>query len=157
MHIAPIIRCPEDQNKKRSYVRPKKIKFINKGDSMFNLPNKLVEVDGFKIPADKVDEYKRTRDSMEKATIKFFKTFCEVVKKEKLLDFIGEGIVGYSSTGEMLAKLSLNPFELAAMNVALQRKKLNEYILATNGYNEDDYRQLLKEFEERKQAARDKK
>ena len=27
-----------------------------------------------KIPADKVDEYKRTRDSMEKATIKFFKS-----------------------------------------------------------------------------------
>lgn len=124
---------------------------------MFNLPDKLVEVDGFKIPADKVDEYKRTRDSMEKETIKFFKTFCEVVKKEKLVDFIGDGIVGYSSTGELLAKLSLNPFELAAMNVALQRNKLHEYMLATNGYDEDDYQQLLKEFRERKQASSEKK
>ena len=50
-------------------------------------------------------------------------------------------------------------FELSAMNVALQRKKIREYMLATNGYDDDDYQQLLKEFEERraeKKAQKDK-
>lgn len=73
-----------------------------------------------------------------------------MVKREKLVDLLGEGIVGYSSTGEMLARISLDPFELSAMNVALQRKKIREYMLATNGYDDDDYKQLLKEFDERK-------
>ena len=88
-----------------------------------------------------------------------YHTFCEEVKKEKLVDLLGEGIVGYSSTGEMLARISLDPFELSAMNVALQRKKIREYMLATNGYDDDDYQQLLKEFEERraeKKAQKDK-
>lgn len=30
---------------------------------------------------------------------KFFKGFCEIVKKEPLLDLLGHGVVGYSSTG----------------------------------------------------------
>ena len=117
---------------------------------MFNLPDKYVEIDGFRIPADKAEEYKRIRDRMVKEAEKFFRTFCEVVKREKLVDLLGEGIVGYSSTGEMLARISLDPFELSAMNVALQRKKIKEYILATNDYDDDDYKQLLKEFDERK-------
>ena len=115
---------------------------------MFNLPEKYVMIDGFKIPADKGEEYKRLRDSMAKEADKFFHTFCE------------EGIVGYSSTGEMLARISLDPFELSALNVAKQRKKLHEYMLATNGYDDDDYQQLLKEFKERqaeRKAAKEKK
>lgn len=124
---------------------------------MLNLPEKYVEIDGFRIPVDKAEAYKRIKERMEKETIKFFKTFCEDVRKQKLMDFIGEGIVGYSSTGEMLAKLSLNPFELAAMDVARQRKRLDIYILATNGYDEDDYKQLLKEFNERKQQRKEAK
>lgn len=124
---------------------------------MFNLPDKHVEVDGFRIPADKADEYKRIRDRMIKEAEKFFGTFCEVVKREKLVDLLGEGIVGYSSTGEMLARISLDPFELSAMNVALQRKKIREYMLATNGYDDDDYKQLLKEFDERKAQRKAKK
>ena len=35
------------------------------------------------------------------------------------------------------------------MKVAMERKKLKEYILATNGYDEYAYTQLLKEFRER--------
>ena len=124
---------------------------------MFNLPDKYVEIDGFRIPADKAEEYKRIRDRMIKEAEKFFRTFCEVVKREKLVDLLGEGIVGYSSTGEMLARISLDPFELSAMNVALQRKKIKEYMLATNGYDDDDYKQLLKEFDERKAERKAKK
>lgn len=127
---------------------------------MFNLPEKYVMIDGFKIPADKGEEYKRLRDSMAKEADKFFHTFCEKVKKQKLVDILGEGIVGYSSTGEMLARISLDPFELSALNVAKQRKKLHEYMLATNGYDNDDYQQLLKEFKERqaeRKAAKEKK
>lgn len=121
---------------------------------MFNLPDKYVVIDGFKIPADKGEEYKRTRDSMAKAADKFFHTFCEVVRREKLVDLLGEGIVGYSSTGERLARISLDPFELAALNVALQKGHLHKYMLATNGYDEDDYKQLLAEFNERKAARK---
>ncbi|MDY6083855.1 MAG: hypothetical protein SPI25_01140 [Dialister sp.] len=116
---------------------------------MFNLPGKYVDIDGFRIPADKADEYKRIRDRMEKEAEIFFRQFCEIVKKEPLMDLLGQGIVGYSSTGEQLARVSLDPFELSAMNVALQRKRLKEYILATNGYDEDGYQQLLKEYRER--------
>ena len=121
---------------------------------MFNLPEKYVMIDGFKIPADKAEEYKRLRDSMAREADKFFHTFCEDVRKEKLVDILGEGIVGYSSTGEMLARISLAPFELSALNVALGRKKLHAYMLATNGYDDDDYQQLLKEFNERKAARK---
>lgn len=121
---------------------------------MFNLPEKYVMIDGFKIPADKAEEYKRLRDSMAREADKFFHTFCEDVRKEKLVDILGEGIVGYSSTGEMLARISLDPFELSALNVALGRKKLHAYMLATNGYDDDDYQQLLKEFNERKTARK---
>ncbi len=121
---------------------------------MFNLPEKYVMIDGFKIPADKAEEYKRLRDSMAREADKFFHTFCEDVRKEKLVDILGEGVVGYSSTGEMLARISLDPFELSALNVALGRKKLHAYMLATNGYDDDDYQQLLKEFNERKAARK---
>lgn len=116
---------------------------------MFNLPEKFVIIDGYRIPADKAEEYKRIRDRMEKEAEKFFKGFCEIIKKEPLLDLLGNGIVGYSSTGEQLARISLDPFEISAMNVALGRKKLKEYILATNGYDEYAYQQLLKEYRER--------
>ena len=66
--------------------------------------------------------------------------------KRQLLDLLGHGVVGYSSTGEQLARISLDPFEISAMNVALGRNKLKEYILATNGYDEYAYQQLLKEY-----------
>ena len=102
---------------------------------MFNLPGKFIEIDGYRIPAKEAE--------------KFFSDFCEIVKKEPLLDLMGEGIVGYSSTGEQLARISLDPFELSAMKVAMERKKLKEYILATNGYDEYAYKQLLKEFKDR--------
>ena len=46
---------------------------------------------------------------------------------------------------------------MSAMNVALQRKKIKEYMLATNGYDDDDYKQLLKEFDERKAERKAKK
>lgn len=113
---------------------------------MFNLPEKFVIVDGYKIPVDKAEEYRKTKERMEKEAEKFFKGFCEIVKKEPLLDLLGHGVVGYSSTGEQLARISLDPFEISAMNVALGRNKLKEYILATNGYDEYAYQQLLKEY-----------
>lgn len=107
-------------------------------------------VDGFRIPSDKAAEYQKMRDKMAAEGEKFLRTFCVEVKKMPLLDLIGEGICGYSASGEMLARISLDPFELSAMNVAYGRKKLKEYILAANGYDEDDYQQLLKEYREAK-------
>ncbi len=52
---------------------------------MFNLPEKFVIVDGYRIPADKAEEYRKTKERMEKEAEKFFKGFCEIVKKEPLL------------------------------------------------------------------------
>ena len=116
---------------------------------MFDLPKKFVEIDGYRIPAKEAENYKKLKAEMEKEAEKFFASFCEIIKKESLLDLLGEGIVGYSSTGEQLARISLDPFELSAMKVAMERKKLKEYILATNGYDEYAYTKLLKEFKER--------
>ena len=33
---------------------------------MFNLPEKFVIVDGYRIPADKAEEYRKTKERMEK-------------------------------------------------------------------------------------------
>lgn len=110
---------------------------------------KFVMIDGYRIPAKEAENYKKLKSRMEKEARKFFQSFCEIIKKEALLDLLGEGIVGYSSTGEQLARISLDPFELSAMQVAMERKKLKEYILATNGYDEYAYMQLLKEYKNR--------
>ncbi len=115
---------------------------MKKTSSLFTL------VDGFRIPSDKAEEYKRMRDHMAAEGEKFLRTFCVEVKKQPLFDLVGDGICGYSASGEMLARISLDPFELSAMNVAFGRKKLKEYILAANGYDENDYQALLAEYEE---------
>lgn len=115
---------------------------------MKNRDHLFTMVDGFRIPSDKADEYKRMRDKMAAEGEKFLRTFCVTVKKQPLFDLVGDGICGYSASGEMLARISLDPFELSAMNVAFQRKKLKEYILAANGYDENDYQTLLAEYEE---------
>lgn len=98
------------------------------------------------FPRTKQKSIEKQRNGWKKEAEKFFKDFCEIVKKEPLLDLLGHGVVGYSSTGEQLARISLDPFEISAMNVALGRNKLKEYILATNGYDEYAYQQLLKEY-----------
>lgn len=120
---------------------------------MKNRDHLFTMVDGFRIPSDKADEYKRMRDKMVAEGEKFLRTFCVTVKKQPLFDLIGDGICGYSASGEMLARISLDPFELSAMNVAFQRKKLKEYILAANGYDENDYQTLLAEYEEARKKS----
>ena len=98
------------------------------------------------FPRTKQKSIEKQRNGWKKKQRSFSKAFCEIVKKEPLLDLLGHGVVGYSSTGEQLARISLDPFEISAMNVALGRNKLKEYILATNGYDEYAYQQLLKEY-----------
>lgn len=120
---------------------------------MKNRDHLFTMVDGFRIPSDKADEYKRIRDKMAAEGEKFLRTFCVTVKKQPLFDLVGDGICGYSASGEMLARISLDPFELSAMNVAFQRKKLKEYILAANGYDENDYQTLLAEYEEARKKS----
>jgi hypothetical protein len=67
----------------------------------------------------------------------------------------GPGVVGYAPDGEELARISLDPFELSAMNVAWQRRRIREYILASNGYEEDDYQALVSEFSERQKNRKE--
>lgn len=123
---------------------------------MFNLPNKFVMIGGYRIPEKEAENYKKLKARMEKEAETFFREFCEVIKKESLPDLLGEGIVGYSATGEQLARISLDPFELSAMKVAAERKRLKEYILATNGYDDYAYQQLLKEYRERNNKNQEK-
>ncbi len=120
---------------------------MKKNDNLFTM------VDGFRIPTAKAKEYVKMRDRMMAEGEKFLRTFCVDVRRQPLLDLVGEGICGFSASGEMLARISLDPFELQAMNVACERKKLKEYILAANGYDEDDYRAMLAEFEEEKKKT----
>lgn len=117
---------------------------------MKNKVGLFTEIDGFRIPADQAAEYKKMRDHMAAEGEKFLRTFCAEVKEAPLFDLIGTGICGYSASGEMLARISLNPFELSAMDVAFGRGRLKEYILAANGYDEEDYKALLAEFAEAK-------
>ncbi len=117
---------------------------MKKNDGLFTM------VDGFRIPTAEAKTYVKMRDKMMVEGEKFLRTFCVEIKRQPLLDLVGEGICGFSGKGEMLARISLDPFELQAMNVAYGRKKLKEYILAANGYDEDDYKALLAEYEEDK-------
>ncbi len=121
---------------------------MKKNDSLFTL------VDGFRIPTSEAKEYVKIRDKMMAEGEKFLRTFCVEIRRQPLLDLVGEGICGYSSSDEMLARISLDPFELQAMNVAFGRKKLKEYILAANGYDENDYQALLAEYEEDKKKTK---
>jgi hypothetical protein len=115
----------------------------------------FVEIDGFKIPRGKAREYRRIKEKMAEEAVRFFQTFCEVVKRESLPDMTGPGVVGYAPDGEELARISLDPFELSAMNVAWQRRRIREYILASNGYEEDDYQALVSEFSERQKNRKE--
>lgn len=45
---------------------------------MFNLPEKFVIVDGYKIPADKAEEYRKTKERMEKKQRSFSKAFVKL-------------------------------------------------------------------------------
>lgn len=65
---------------------------------MFNLPEKFVIVDGYRIPATKQKSIEN-KGTDGKRSREVFKGFCEIVKKEPLLDLLGHGVVGYSSTG----------------------------------------------------------
>lgn len=109
-------------------------------------------IDGFRIPSRQANEYRRMRDKMAAEGERFLRTFCVTVKKQPLFDLVGDGICGYSASGELLARISLDPFELSAMNVAYERKKLKEYILAANGYDENDYQALLAEYKASEQG-----
>lgn len=42
---------------------------------MFNLPEKYTEIDGFRIPSDKAEEYKRIKARMIREAETFFHTF----------------------------------------------------------------------------------
>lgn len=111
--------------------------------------SKYVEIDGYRIPSDKAEEYRAIRAHMIEEATRFFRLFCETVKQEILPDLGVEGLVGYSSTGEDLIDVSLDPFELTAMNASFANHRLKEYILAKNGYSEEEFQQLVNEFNER--------
>ena len=98
------------------------------------------------FPGTKQKSIEKQRNGWKKEAEKFFKGFCEIVKKEPLLDLFRAWGCWIFFYGEQLARISLDPFEISAMNVALGRNKLKEYILATNGYDEYAYQQLLKEY-----------
>ena len=55
---------------------------------MFNLPEKFVIVDGYRIPADKAEEYRKTKERMEKEAEKVFQRLCEICKRKKPLTLI---------------------------------------------------------------------
>lgn len=55
--------------------------------------------------------------------------------------FWEKGVVGYDADGKEDARVSLDPFEVSAMNVACERGKLLDYILAANGLPHAYYEQ----------------
>ena len=55
---------------------------------MFNLPEKFVIVDGYRIPADKAEEYRKTKERMEKEAEKFFKGLDILLRGNSWLEFL---------------------------------------------------------------------
>ncbi len=112
---------------------------------MFSSTEKMVDVGGFPIPEDHADTFRKMRETTAAAAEEILRTFCDKVERKVLDDVLGEGVIGYAADGEEEARVSLDPFEVGAMNVAQERGKLLEYILAANGLPYAYY-------EERKQA-----
>lgn len=112
---------------------------------MFNNTEKMVDVAGFQIPESKAAEFAASRERMATAATEILKTFCPKVERRVLDEVLGEGIIGYQPNGEEEARVTLDPFEVPVMEVAVERGKLLEYILAANGLTKEYY-------EHRKQA-----
>lgn len=98
---------------------------------------KTVKVDIFDIPETKVEEYIANREEVAEAAAQVMKSYCVTVKRETLDPEEGEAVVGYYITGEILMCVTLDPFEVPVMKVALDKGTLKDYILAANDLTED--------------------
>ncbi len=118
---------------------------------MFSSGEKMVDVAGFKIPKDQAKKFIAMREKTAKEASKVLSEFCVKVERKQIDDVLGEGVVGYNTKGEEEARVTLDPFEVPAMDVAIKRGKLLEYILAANGLTMPYYehlKSLLAEFKE---------
>lgn len=111
---------------------------------MFSNTEKMVNVGGFKIPEDQAEKFKELREKTAKAAQKVMESFCVKVERKVLDEILGEGVIGYNADGEEEARVTLDPFEVPVMDVAITRGKLLEYILAANGLTIEYYEHMRK-------------
>ncbi len=106
---------------------------------MFGNGEKTVDVGGFPIPESQAEAFRELREKMAVAAAEVLAEFCVKVERKEVDPVLGEGVIGYDKDGEEEAKVTLDPFEVPAMAVAVERGKLLEYIIAANGLNMEYY------------------
>ena len=106
---------------------------------MFGTGEKTLDVGGFPIPESQAESFRQLREEMAIAATEVLAGFCVKVERKIVDPILGEGIIGYDQDGDEEAKVTLDPFEVPAMAVAVERGKLLEYIIAANGLNMEYY------------------
>lgn len=99
---------------------------------------KTVRIDIYDIPEDQAQTFLKDREETAEAAKVVMKRYCDTVKRDTLDLEEGQGVYGYDKEGSILLSVMLDPFEIPVMKVAMQRGKLDEYVLAANGYVEGD-------------------
>lgn len=110
-----------------------------------NKEKKTVRIDIFDIEEDKAQQYLKDREDCAQAAEAVMAKYCKDIKRETLDPEEGQGVVGYFKTGEVLLSVLLDPFEIPVMKVAMERGKLEEYVLAANGFTLETIREVMKE------------
>ncbi|MBS4912621.1 MAG: hypothetical protein KHZ77_00445 [Veillonella sp.] len=106
---------------------------------------KTVKVDIYDIDEAQVKDYMADRELCAREATIVMERYCKAVKRETIDAELGEAIVGYYKTGEVLMSVQLDPFETPVMKMAFERGNLESYILAANGFTEENAEVLRKE------------
>lgn len=107
---------------------------------------KTVKVDIYDIDEAQVNDYMADRELCAREAACVMEPYCKTVKRETIDSDLGEAIVGYYKTGEILMTVQLDPFEVPVMKLAFERGNLESYILAANGLTDEMVQQLRKEL-----------
>lgn len=107
---------------------------------------KTVKVDIYDINEDQLNDYMADRELCALEAARVMESYCKSVKRETVDPDLGEAIVGYYKTGEILMTVQLDPFEVPVMKLAFERGTLESYILAANGFTEEMGEKLRKEL-----------
>ncbi|WP_251440695.1 hypothetical protein [Veillonella intestinalis] len=110
-----------------------------------NKEKRTVRIDIFDIEEDKAQQYLKDREECATAAEDVMAKYCQEVKRETLDPEEGQGVVGYFKTGEILLTVLLDPFEIPVMKMAIERGKLEEYVLAANGFTLESIQEVMKE------------
>lgn len=97
---------------------------------------KTVRIDIFDIPQEEAQQFMKSREFCATEVEKQMAPYCKRIVRDTLDPNEGQLVIGYLGPKEIVFTVSLDPFEIPAMEIAIKRQRLVEYVLAANGYDE---------------------